>query len=107
MKHLFAVLALACAVASPTFAADAASAPSAAKSEQGKKLGACSKEAKAKGLKGEDRNKFLSSCAKGETAAADAPKSQGHKLGACSKEAKAKGLKGADRNKFLSECAKA
>jgi hypothetical protein len=31
---------------------------------QGQKLGACSKEAAAKGLKGEEANKFKSACAK-------------------------------------------
>lgn len=75
-----------------------------AEKSQGSKLGACSKEAAAKGLKGEERNKYLSECGKGGGAAAQ--KTQGKKLGECSKEAAAKGLKGDERNKYLSECAK-
>ena len=73
------------------------------------KLGACSKEAAGKGLKGDERNKFLSDCNKGMTpaAAAAAPAKSGSKLGACSKEAAAKGLKGDERNKYLSDCNKA
>jgi len=66
---------------------------------QANKLGACSKEAAEKGLKGDERNKYLSECAK-------AKKSQGQKLGACSKEAAKKGLKGDERNKFMSDCGK-
>ena len=40
-----------------------AAAPAASKS-QGSKLGACSKEAAAKGLKGAERNAYLSECGK-------------------------------------------
>ena len=39
-------------------------APEAKPMTQGQKLGACSKEAAAKGLKGEEANKFKSACAK-------------------------------------------
>ena len=43
----------------------AASAPAlAASKSQGSKLGACSKEAAAKGLKGAERNAYLSECGK-------------------------------------------
>ena len=46
-------------------AAVAASAPAlAASKSQGSKLGACSKEAAAKGLKGAERNAYLSECGK-------------------------------------------
>ena len=38
--------------------------PAASAPTQGEKLGACSKEAAAKGLKGEERNQYLSTCAK-------------------------------------------
>lgn len=86
------------------FALSLGSAHAADDAKPGSKLGACSKEAAAKGLKGDERNQFLSDCNKGVTAAADKP---GSKLGACSKEAAAKGLKGEERNKFLSDCNKA
>jgi hypothetical protein len=122
MKKLITVAALLLSsLALSAYAADAAkpaapkASPAAAKVAAGNKLGACSTEAKEKGLKGEERNKYLSACAKGGAAAsapavaasADAKKAQGSKLGACSKQAKEKGLKGEERNKFLSECSKA
>jgi hypothetical protein len=87
-----------------TFALSLGQAQAAEDAKPVSKLGACSKEAAAKGLKGDERNKFLSDCNKGVTAAADKP---GSKLGACSKEAAAKGLKGDERNKYLSDCNKA
>jgi uncharacterized protein YihD (DUF1040 family) len=80
------------------------------KMSQGQKMGACAKEASAKGLKGEEANKFKSDCAKADAkpaAAPAAPMTQGQKMGACSKEAAAKGLKGDEANKFKSACAKA
>ena len=56
-----------CLSAKPAAAAAAVSAaavaPAASKS-QGSKLGACSKEAAAKGLKGAERNAYLSECGK-------------------------------------------
>ena len=45
-------------------AAPAAPAAPAASKSQGSKLGACSKEAAAKGLKGAERNAYLSECGK-------------------------------------------
>ncbi|CAN5149910.1 PsiF family protein [soil metagenome] len=53
--------------AKPAAAAPAAAAApvaSAASASQGSKLGACSKEAAAQGLKGAERNKYLSECGK-------------------------------------------
>ena len=49
--------------AAATPSAAVAAAPAASKN-QGSKLGACSKEAAAKGLKGADRNAYLSECGK-------------------------------------------
>jgi uncharacterized protein YihD (DUF1040 family) len=77
------------------------------KMSQGQKMGACAKEASAKGLKGDEANKFKSECSKADAKPAAAPMTQGQKMGACSKEAAAKGLKGDEANKFKSECAKA
>jgi hypothetical protein len=103
MKKLLTAMAMgACLSFGVAHAADPA--PAAAK--PGSKLGACSKEAAGKGLKGDERNKYLSDCNKGLTTAAT-PAKPGSKLGACSKEAKEKGLKGDERNKYLSTCNKA
>jgi hypothetical protein len=63
------------------------------------KLGACSKEAKEKGLKGDERNAFLSECNKKQ---ADARKAQQEKMAACSKENK--GKKGDEYKKAQKEC---
>ncbi len=89
------------------FALSLGSAHAADDAKPGSKLGACSKEAAAKGLKGDERNKYLSDCNKGVMAAPAAEAKSGSKLGACSKEAAAKGLKGDERNKYLSDCNKA
>jgi len=56
----------AAAAATPAAAPTAAvaAAPAASRRSQGSKLGACSKEAAAKGLKGAERNAYLSECGK-------------------------------------------
>jgi hypothetical protein len=71
----------------------------AADSPQPTRLGSCSKDAKAKGLKGDERKQFVSECASKK-------KTAGEKPGACSKQAADKGLKGDERSKFLADCAK-
>ena len=52
------------ATSAATSAVAAAPAAPAASKSQGSKLGACSKEAAAKGLKGAERNAYLSECGK-------------------------------------------
>jgi len=71
-----------------------------AKTPQQEKMTSCNKEAGDKGLKGDDRKKFMSEClSKGKM-------SQQEKMKACNKEAGDKALKGDDRKKFMSECLK-
>jgi hypothetical protein len=72
---------------------------SATENTRSTKLGQCSKDAKEKGLKGDERKAFVSQCA-------GKKKTQGDKMGACSKQAADKGLKGDERSKFLSDCGK-
>jgi psiF repeat-containing protein len=61
--------------------------------------------AKAEGKKGDDRQKFMSSCLKGETAGpSDKQKAQQDKMAACNK--KAEGKKGDERKTFMSSCLK-
>jgi hypothetical protein len=67
---------------------------------QQEKMSACNKEASAKSLKGEERNKFMSSCLSSKPASA----TQQDKMTACNKEASAKSLKGDDRKAFMSKC---
>jgi psiF repeat len=73
----------------------------------------CREQAKAKGLKGDERKAFMKDCAdkKAATSAAGKPVSakqaaQREKMKSCSKDAKAKMLKGDERKKFMSDCLK-
>ena len=61
MKTLIQALAAAMAFA---FASSAALAEEKAPTKQQSKFGACSKEAKEKGLKGDERKAFMKTCAK-------------------------------------------
>jgi hypothetical protein len=71
-----------------------------AKTPQQEKMASCNKEAGDKGLKGDDRKKFMSECL------SKAKMSQQEKMKACSKDASEKALKGAERKQFMSECLK-
>lgn len=62
--------------------------------------------ADAKGMKGEQRSGFMSSCLKGETGEKSGRTAQQNKMSTCNKEASAKSMKGDDRRKFMSECLK-
>ena len=73
----------------------------------------CREQAKAKGLKGDERKAFMKDCADKKAAASAAKPvsakqaAQREKMKNCSKEAKAKMLKGDERKKFMSNCLKA
>ncbi|HEU4663477.1 MAG TPA: PsiF family protein [Dokdonella sp.] len=100
------VLALAFVFATgATFAQDAPKSGKALTPQQ-ERFGACAKEAKAKGLKGAEYKSFMSTCSKGDTAAAAAPMTQQEKMTACNADAKAKGLKGKDYTDFRNNCLK-
>ena len=64
--------------------------------EQQQRMADCNKQASAKGMKGDERKGFMSSCLK------DKPQDRMTK---CNKEAT--GKKGDERKKFMSECLKA
>jgi hypothetical protein len=126
----FAVTSLAFVLAAAVgsaFAADAT--PAKPMTAQQAKMGTCSKDAHAKGLKGPEYKSFMSTCLKGGSAAPEAPAAaattaaakppvavpapgraantpQRQKMRACSADAKTKGLKGADRRAFMSTCLK-
>ena len=101
----FAALTFAAALcASSAFAADAKT-----PTPQQQKLGACAKDAHAKGLKGDEYKSYMSTCAKadspGPTAAAPAkPLTQQEKMKACNADAGEKHLAGDERKKFMSTC---
>ncbi len=102
-------------------------APAYAQNAQQNKMADCNKQATEKGLKGDERKKFMSECLKGGAAAAPAPAKPapapaapaapaagGKKelppkeaMGACAKKSKELGNKGDAHKKFMSDCLKA
>jgi hypothetical protein len=72
------------------------------------RMASCSQEAK--GLKGEEREKFMAKCQKGGAAAkpvrSAALESQQNKMKKCNSEAGRKALKGDERRAFMSACLK-
>ena len=87
------------ALAIPAMAQDTKQ-PSPAQQAQQQKMKDCNKQATDKGLKGDDRQKFMSQC----LSAAGVPLSQQEKMKACNKQATAKNLKGDERKSFMSTC---
>jgi hypothetical protein len=75
-----------------------------AKTPQQEKMASCNKEAGDKGLKGDDRKKFMSGCL--SAGKSQAKTAQQEKMKSCNKEAGDKALKGDDRKKFMSQCLK-
>ncbi len=87
------------------FAADQEKkAPSPAQLAQQEKMKTCNADAGKKGLKGDERKKFMSECLSSKTAASA---TQQDKMKSCNAEAGKKELKGDERKKFMSECLKA
>ena len=76
-------------------AALCASAAFAQQTDQQKRMGDCNKQASDKGMKGEDRSAFMSTCLKGG----------GDKTAACNTQADEKKLHGAARDSFVKKCA--
>jgi hypothetical protein len=66
----------------------------------------CNADAKGKQLKGEERQQFMSSCLKGESAG-PARTAQQEKMKTCNREASDKHMKGDERRQFMSSCLKA
>jgi hypothetical protein len=95
-----------------TFAAGTAFAAEAAKTDkpltpQQQRMTDCNKQAA--GKKGDDRKAFMSSCLKGETAAAAPaakPATQQEKMKTCNADANTKKLKGDERKTYMSTCLK-
>ncbi|PWK92161.1 PsiF family protein [Fulvimonas soli] len=89
-----------------TGAMAAAQSPSAGKAltPQQQRMADCNKQAT--GKKGDERKAFMSSCLKGQTAAAPAKQTQQEKMKSCNADASAKSLKGDARKSFMSTCLK-
>ena len=105
MKLAIAALCLAFA-ASPVLAQDKdKKAPSAAQKKQQERMKACNEKAGDK--KGDERQKFMSSCLKGGgDGPSAAQKKQQSRMTACNKQATEKKLKGDERKSFMSGCLK-
>jgi len=75
---------------------------------QGEKAKKCEETAKKRGLKGDDRAAFVSSCmaAKDTAAATTSPeeKAKVDNADSCERQATQKGLKGKDRKAFMKTC---
>lgn len=100
-------LALACALAlcGTAFAQDKTTTTKPLTAQQ-QRMVDCNKQAT--GKTGDDRKTFMSSCLKGQTAAAPAPtkQTQQEKMKTCNADATTKKLKGDDRKTFMSTCLK-
>ena len=96
--------ALAAALAGPAFAAEAAKPKTLTPQQQ--RMADCNKQAE--GKKGDERKAFMSSCLKGETAAAAPakPATQQEKMKTCNADANTKKLKGDERKTYMSTCLK-
>lgn len=101
---VLACLGFACMLSAPAFAG-----------AQQEKMKGCNAEAKADGLKGDERKAFMKKCLSKEytlksaakpATSADAPTQQ-NKMKSCNADAKAKALKGDERKAFMSTCLKA
>ncbi len=95
MRQLIAGLAAAALCASSAFAQDKKAEPKKEMTEQQKRMGDCNKQAADKGVKGDDRNKFMSTCMMGG----------GDKTAACNAQADERKLHGAARDSFVKKCA--
>jgi len=80
--------------------------PSAAQKEQQQRMKDCNKQASSKKMKGDERQKFMSTCLKDDDQPSPAQKAQQERMTACNKQATEKKLKGDDRKKFMSGCLK-
>src|SRR5262245_22614897 len=109
MKRLSTVLfCMLLAVAPIAYGQDKGKAPTEAQKKQQERMSACNKRASDRGLKGDERKTFMSSCLKDapQTTSKASPKqkAQQDKMGDCNKQANLKNMKGEDRKRFMSSC---
>jgi len=71
---------------------------------QQEKMKECAADAKAKGVKGTDRESFMSSCLSSKGMSQQDINKQQQKMKTCNADAKTKGLTGADRKAFMKSC---
>ena len=71
---------------------------------QQQKMKECAAEAKSKGVKGDERKSFMSSCLSSKGMSDEQINKQQEKMKTCNADAKGKGLKGADYKSFMKSC---
>jgi hypothetical protein len=71
---------------------------------QQQRMADCNKTAGEKGLKGDDRKQFMSTCLSGKADAKPAASTQQDRMKSCNAEAAKQNLKGDERKKFMSSC---
>jgi len=99
MKRILAIVTMCLFVAS--------SATLAVAGPQQEKMKTCNEDAGKKGLKGEDRKKFMSECLSAKPAEPESKLTpQQEKMKTCNRQAAEKKLKGDDRKNFMSDCLK-
>jgi hypothetical protein len=101
IKPLVAALFLSLAC-SPLALAQDKKEPSPAQKRQQARMKNCNDKASAQNLKGDDRQRFMSGCLKGE----DKGSAQQARMKDCNKQASDKKMKGDERKKFMSSCLK-
>ena len=77
-------------------------APVQAQKKQQERMGACSKQAGEKKLKGDARKKFMTTCLEGKSTVAR--KVQQDRSAKCNWQAKLENLTGEERRRFMSSC---
>ncbi|HVN43775.1 MAG TPA: PsiF family protein [Steroidobacteraceae bacterium] len=82
----------------------AESGTSAELNSQQQKMKECAAEAKSKGVKGDERKSFMSSCLSSKGMSDEQINKQQEKMKTCNADAKGKGLKGADYKSFMKSC---
>ena len=99
MKRIIAIVAMCLVTAFSSTLAVAGS--------QQEKMKTCNADATSKGLKGEDRNKFMSNCLSAKPSQPESKLTpQQEKMKTCNNQAGEKKLKGDERKQFMSDCLK-
>lgn len=125
MRKLLIAACLSAFALAPAYANDISKKTGKPLTDQQQKMKDCSAEAKAKGLKKEERKSHMKDCMrKGKASSGSEPKadkadaassgdaageekpSRKGKMKACNAEAKSKGLSGDERKSFMSDCLK-
>jgi len=75
-----------------------------ADNSQQEKMTACNNQATAKGLSGDERKSYMSTCLSKEGGQSTHVNSQQQKMKDCNKAASKKNLTGSDRESFMSKC---